>query len=345
MNITTLGIDLAKNIFQLHGVNQRGKTILQKKISRAKLADFIVQLPACTIYMEACAGADYWAKKFISFGHEVKLISPQYVKPFVKTNKNDAKDAEAIVEAGIRPNMRFVEIKTTEQQDIQSTHRIRERLMAQRTALVNQIRGLLMERGIFVQQGVQKLKRELPKIVESDELSASMKENVLELYKELNYLNSKIAFYDEKIEAIFKQNEACLRLEKMPGIGKLTATMLVAIIGNGSTFKNGRHFAAFSGLVPRQCSSGGKERLLGISKRGDTYLRKLLIHGARAVLRHVNKKKDKESLWLQTLAKRAGMNRAAVALANKMARRAWAMIHYGTEYQRGHVPSFKSICN
>lgn len=339
MNITTLGIDLAKNCFQLHGTDARGKAIIKEKISRKRLLSFVANLSKCTVLMEACGASNYWGREFLKLGHEVKLMSPQYVKPFVKTNKNDANDAEAIVEAGNRPSMRFVEVKTIEQQDIQSTHRIRERQITHRTAVANQIRGLLGEYGFAIPQGIHKLRSELPKILENNNLSGLMKENICDLYEELKSLDEKIKKTDGRIEKIFKQNDTCKRLEEIPGIGKLGATMLFAIIGKGNAFKNGRHFAAFSGLVPRQSSSGGKARLLGISKRGDVYMRKLLIHGARAVVRHATAKRDKDSCWIQRLVKRAGVNKTSVALANKIARRAWAMVYYGADYQPGHIPN------
>jgi transposase len=338
MNITTVGIDLAKNSFQLHGVDFRGKAILKKKISRQKLLSNIANLPKCKIFMEACGAANYWGREFTALGHEVKLISPQYVKPFVKTNKNDRNDAEAIVEAGVRPSMRFVSIKTTEQQDIQSVHRIRDRLITQRTALANQVRGFLMEYGIFIAKGICKLRKELPVVLENSGLSGLMKENVRDLYDELKWLDERVEKMNQRITQVFEQNEVCKKLAQIPGVGKLGATMLATTLGDGKAFKNGRHFSAFSGLVPKQCSSGGREKLLGISKRGDAYLRTLLIHGARAVVTYAGRKKDKDNVWLNNLVKRVGVNKPTVAWANKIGRRAWAMVYYGTEYQPGHMP-------
>lgn len=334
--ITLLGIDLAKNVFQLHGVDQKGKAVLKQKMSRAQLGKFIANLPVCTIAMEACGGAHYWARKFQRFGHEVKIISPQFVKPFVKTNKNDAHDAQAITEAASRPDMRFVPIKNVAQQDIQSVHRVRERLICQRTALGNQIRGLLAEYGIVVAQGIAQLKKQLPFILEDaeNELTPKMRELCAELYEELQLLEDRIGRYEIKIQEIFKSHPVCQKLAQIEGIGPLTATILLTVLSNPTLFKNGRHFAAFLGLVPRQHSSGGKQHLMGISKRGDKYLRRLLIHGARSVIQRVDNKTDHRSHWLKQLKARRGYNRACVALANKNARIIWALIANDSVYKK-----------
>lgn len=335
-NITVLGIDLAKNVFQLHGSDATGKVILRKKLTRTKLVETIAKLEPCTIVMEACGGSSYWCRKFNALGHKSKLISPQFVKPFVKTNKSDRNDAEAICEAASRPTMRFVAPNTIEQQDIQAVHRIRSRLIGTRTALVNQIRGLLAEYGIIVAQGVNKIRKALPEILEDAENELTMLGRQLfsELSEELREQDEKIAIYDIKIEAIFKSNEQCQRVSKIDGIGQMTATAIVSAIGDPSTFKNGRHFSAYLGLVPRQSSSGGKEKLLGISKRGDTYLRTLLIHGARSVVMHAKNKEDKRSLWINNLVARRGANRAAVAVANKNARIIWRLLAKNETYKK-----------
>jgi transposase len=305
-DIKILGIDLAKNIFQLHGVDARGKVILQKRLTRNKLSEFIANLPLCLIGMEACGGSHYWARKFQSFGHEVKLMSPQYVKPYVKTNKNDANDAEAICEAVSRPSMRFVPIKSLEQQDIQSLHRIRSRLISEKTALINQIRGLLAEYGIVIAQGVYSLKKILPNLLEefSDHLTPMAQALCLDLYEQFQQINQKVAEYDLKVKELCKHSEVCHRLMQVEGVGPLTATALVATVGDGKVFQKARQLSAFLGLVPRQSSSGGKQVLLGISKRGNTYLRCLLIHGARAVLKTVLHKTDSLSLWIKKLIER-----------------------------------------
>lgn len=326
MTVVTLGIDLAKNVFQLHGINKHGKVLLRKRLSRKKLPSFVAQLTPCLIGMEACSGAHYWARRFKEFGHEVKLISPQFVKPYVKSNKNDFNDAEAICEAVTRPNMRFVAVKTVEQHDIQAMHRIRERLIANRTALANQIRGLLAEYGVALPKGIQYVRKEIPFILEDaeNELTDLSREFLADSYARLKTLDEHVAHYQSRLNQIHQSVPICQNLSKIQGIGPLTATCVVAAVGDAKTFKNGRQFAAWLGLVPRQNSSGGKTVLLGISKRGNRYLRSLLIHGARAVLRYAPNKTDPQSRWLMALEKRRGKNIAVVAMANKTARILWA---------------------
>jgi transposase len=339
-NVTLLAVDLAKNIFQLHGTNKAGKAILKKKISRAKLLEFVANLPLCNIHMEACGSSNYWGREFEKMGHKVKLINPKYVKPYVKRNKNDMNDAAGIAAAARDPDMRFSDIKTEAQQDMQSTHRIRSLLIPQRTALANQARGLLAEYGISIPKGIAHARKKLPEILgnNSSNLSGLMLYNLMYLYEEFQRLDKNIAAYDKKIAELFEENKVCKQLATIPGIGELGATILASMLGNGSGYKNGRHFAAFLGLVPKQHSSGGKERLLGISKGGDTYVRTLLIHGARSVLVWVDKKKDKQSVWLKNLKVRAGNNKTAVALANKIARTAWAVVHENSEYNPNYKP-------
>lgn len=265
--LTLLGIDIAKNVFQLHGVDDKGNSVLKRKLTRTKLVKAIVNLPPCIIAMEACGGANYWYRKFKAMGHEVKLISPQFVKPFVKTNKNDRNDAEAICEAASRPSMRYVSSKTIEQQDLQAVHRIRNRLVEERTALINQIRGLLAEYGIIIAQGISHVRKKLPEILEDaeNELSHLGRELFSDLYEQVAEIDKKVEKYNVKLASIFTSNELCQRISKIEGIGIVSATAVIATIGDPKTFKNGRHFSAFLGLVPRQSSSGGKERLLGIS--------------------------------------------------------------------------------
>lgn len=333
-NISLLAIDIAKNIFQLHGMDKVGKVCFKKRLTRPKLLEYVANLPICTVVMEACGGSNYWARQFQRFGHKVKLISPQFVKPFVKGNKNDGNDAEAIAEAASRPQMRFVSLKTVEQQDTQSVHRIRERLISQRTSLMNQIRGLLLEYGFAIPQGQASLCRCLAEFLEEteNELTPLTRTLSRELYDELQDLNKRIKGYDDKIHHLFVQNESCQRLSKIEGIGPITATAIVSDLGDPNHFKNGRHYAAYLGLVPRQFSSGNKQKLLGISKRGDSYLRKLLIHGARACLFAIGTKQDKRSCWLRGLKERCGVNRTCVALANKNARIIWSLLFHHTEY-------------
>ena len=333
--VAVLGIDLAKQSFQLHGVGANGNTVLTKKLNRNKLSEFIAQLPPCLIGIEACGGSNYWARVFRRHGHSVRMIAPQFVKPFVKSNKNDAVDAEAICEAVQRPSMRFVPSKTVEQQDIQSLHRIRSQAVARRTAQSNQIRGLLMEYGVVIPQGISHVRKEIPCILEdaTNELTFVFRELLNTLYDEMVHLDERIKLLENKLEIVCKENENCQRLLTIPGVGLLSATAMVAAIGDISVFKNGRELAAWLGLVPRQHSTGGKPTLLGISKRGDTYLRTLLIHGGRTVVRVAEKYQDKRNKWISQLDQRRGKNISAVAVANKNARIAWVLLTNKTTFQ------------
>ena len=333
--LAVLGIDLAKLSFQLHGVDDKGNTVLKKKLNRNKLCKFIAKLPPCIIGLEACGGAHYWTRVFQQFGHKVKIIAPQFVKPFVKSNKNDSVDAEAICEAIQRPSMRFVPVKSIEQQDIQSLHRIRSQIVARRTAQANQIRGLLMEYGVIIPKGISYIRKEIPMILEDaeNELSFLFRELLSGLYDEMVHMDNRVSIIERKLETICNQNEDCQRLLSIPGIGLLSATAMIAAIGNINVFKNGRELAAWLGLVPRQHSTGGKPTLLGISKRGDTYLRTLLIHGGRTVVRVSEKYNDKRNNWISDLSQRRGKNISAVAVANKNARIVWALLMNKTTYQ------------
>jgi transposase len=326
--ISTLGIDLSKLSFQLHGVDDSGHCVLRKKLSRAKLLAFIANLPPCLIAIEACGGAHHWYRQFTALGHRVRVIAPQFVKPFVKANKNDAADAEAICEAAQRPNMRFVPAKSVAQQDIQSVHRVRSQAVARRTAQGNQIRGLLMEYGIIVPKGIGNIRKAIPMILEDAEngLTVLFRALLNDLYDEMVHLDERIQGLERKLASLAAQNVDCQRLLTIPGIGPLSATALVAAIGDISVFKSGRELAAWLGLVPRQHSTGGKPTLLGISKRGDSYLRTLLIHGGRAVVRLAHKYDDRRNRWMGELVQRRGKNISAVAVANKNARIAWAVL-------------------
>jgi len=334
MNIKRVGIDLAKQVFQIHGVDGLEKVVLRKQLRRAQLLDYFKKLPRCLIGMEACGGAHYWARELQKLGHTVKLMAPQFVKPYVKSNKNDANDAEAICEAVARPTMRFVAIKTVAQQDIQAIHRIRSELVQQRTAKANQIRGLLAEYGIVVGRRVEVLRNALPQLLESAEngLTADFRVLLDGLRQDLMTLDERVDDMDKKIKTLANSNPVAKRLQQIPGIGPIIATALICAIGDGKQFKRGRDMAAWLGLTPRQHSSGGKDRLLGISKRGDAYLRTLLIHGARSVLRVAGNKNDPRSRWMQNLCGRRNKNIAAVALANKNARIAWALLSKETDY-------------
>lgn len=335
-NITILGIDLAKNIFQLHGADNKGKCILTKRLlSREKLIEFTLNLRPCTIAIEASTGAHYWARTFMAFGHEVKMIAPQFVKPYVKSNKNDRNDAAAIAEAASRPEMKFVSIKTVAQQDILAIHRARELQVKHRTAQANQIRGLLAEYGICIAKGNTNI-RKLPVFLElhEEKLTPLAQDLFKELYEQFNTYDAQINKYEKQITAIIKQYPLGKELMEIEGVGPLSASAAIATIGDAHTFKNGREVAAWLGLVPKQYSSGNTIRLGGISKRGDEYLRKLLILGARNVVRTCENKTDKRSIWIANKKERGGINKAAVALANKNARIIWAILSTGECYRK-----------
>ena len=338
MKITTIGIDLAKNVFQVHGVDARGKTVLNKPLKRAQMAAFFANLPPCLVGMEACAGAHHWARKLQSFGHTVRLMAPQFVKPYVKSNKNDAADAQAICEAVARPSMRFVAVKNVAQQALLAMHRVRQGWVKSRTAQANQIRGLLGEYGLILPQGIAHIAKRVPVLIEdaANELPGALRALLGRLLDQLKALEQQLAQLEAQIKAWHRENDASRRLEQVPGIGPLTASALVASIGEARSFDNGRQVAAWLGLVPRQHSSGGKPTLLGISKRGDSYLRTLLIHGARAVILAARRKPDQGG-WLRDLLRRRNPNVAAVALANKNARIAWALLAHQRSYQADYA--------
>ena len=333
--ISVLGMDIATRVLHVVGMADTGHVVLRKRLARGELLPFIAQLPPLRIGMEACGSAHYWARRFREHGHDVRLIAPQFIKAYVKSPKNDARDAEAICEAVTRPTMRFVPIKRVEQQDLQALHRVRERLIKARTALVNEIRGLLSEYGMIVPQGITKFRRLIVPTLEAGQaqLTPCSRELFRQLYEELLALDQRLASYDEQLTAIGQAHPECQRLQTIPGIGPVTATALIAAIGDATQFKNGRQLTAWLGLVPREHSTGGKPRLLGISKRGDVYLRTLLVHGARTILRWVDTKSDDRSRWLRALIARRGKNRAAVAFANKNARIVWALLVYQQEYR------------
>ncbi len=337
MKITTIGIDLAKEVFQIHGVDNHGKTVLRKQLRRREMAKYFGNLESCLVGMEACGSSHHWARKLGKFGHTVKLMSPQFVKPYVKTNKHDMADAEAICEAVSRPNMRFVSIKNVEQQSILSVHRARQGFVKARTAQANQIRGLLSEFGIVIPQGIHSIDKRMPDILEDADngLPGTMRHLLKRLNDYLKELSRQVEALELQIKLWHKENEASQKLEAIPGIGPITASAIVATVGNAREFKNGRQLSAWLGLVPKQRSSGGKQILLGISKRGDTYLRTLLIHGARAVIRFAEKKAEPEN-WLRKLIMRRNKNVAAVALANKNARIIWALLAKDTIFHPNH---------
>jgi len=334
MEIMRIGLDLAKNVFEVYGVDEQEQPALRKTLKRSQVMKFFAQLNPCIVGIESCGSAHHWARKLRSFGHEVRMMAPQFVAPYRKSDKNDHNDAEAICEAAGRPNMRFVPVKTEEQQAVLMVHRVRSLMVGERTSLVNQIRGLLSEFGIVLPQGRCHVRSQLPSILEDAEndLPAVAREVFANQYERLCELDSKIDEYDRKIEALAKADEDAKRLMALEGIGPITATAIIASVGDITTFKNGRQFAAWLGLVPRQWSTGGRARHGRITKRGDVYLRTLLIHGARAVMRYLMNKDDRKSEWVKAVRERRGFNKAAVALAAKHARILWAMLAKGSEY-------------
>lgn len=338
MKVSRVGIDLAKQIFQVHGVDAQGRKVCSRRLRRVQVLAYFANLSPCLIGMEACASAHYWARKLTELGHEVRLMAPQFVKAYVKSNKNDANDAEAICEAVGRPNMRFVRIKSVAQQDIQALHRVRTELVRHRTAKVNQIRGLLNEYGIALSQGVAQVRRALPVLIENVDVALSVDFVLLlsGLREDLVHLDGRVTALDRQIDALARADADARRLLSLRGVGPITATALVAALGDARQFHRGRDASAWVGLVPGQHSSGGKERLLRISKRGDAYLRTLLVHGARSVVKAAPGKADRLSLWIQSLCARRNKNVAAVALANKTMRMAWALMVRGGRYEPEH---------
>ena len=337
MKLIRVGVDLAKSVFQVHGVGRSEKAAWRRKLSRAEWIKAVQQNvpPEAEIGMEACGSAHHWARELRALGYSVKLIAPQFVKPYVKSNKNDATDAEAICEAMSRPGMRFVSVKTVDQQDVQAAHRIRSELMDQRKAKVNQIRGLTAEYGLVAPREILHLRRAIPLWLEDQEngLSPRFRRLLTGLWDDLRVLDGRLVELDQEITTIAASDPVAKRLQQLRGVGPLIATALVATVGDASQFSNGRQMAASLGLTPKQNSSGGKERLLGISKRGDCYVRCVLIHGARSMINSAKTKTDPLSLWVLRIAATRHPNVAAVALANKTARIAWAMIRHETDYQ------------
>lgn len=340
MKITTVGIDLAKNVFQVHAVDEHGKVALRKQLRRDQVTKFFVNLPACLIGMEACGSAHHWARTLQGFGHTVRLMSPQFVKPYVKSNKNDAADAEAICEAVTRPNMRFVPVKSVEQQAVLSLHRARQGFVIARTAQANQIRSLLGEFGLVIPKGICHVAKQVPQLLEdaSSQLPGAFRQLIVRLTEHLKELDKLVDDFEDQIKAWHRSSELSLKLEKIPGIGPLGASALVASIADANSFDNGRQLSAWLGLVPRQHSSGGRPTLLGISKRGDVYLRTLLIHGARSAIVAAQRKTVNTNVWLASLLNRRHPNVAAVALANKNVRTVWALLAHGREFQPTYVP-------
>jgi transposase len=334
MQIAVLGIDLGKNSCSVAGLDRTGKVVLRRRLHRESVIELASGLAPCVMALEACCGAHHLGRILRDQGHAVRLMSAEYVRPYVKSQKNDDWDAEAIAEASTRPTMRFVELKSSEQLDVQSLHRVRDRLVGERTALLNQVRAVLLERGITIAQGRRKLEQGLAVILEGQEVRLSQRVRVLleDMRAEWRELDRRIEAFDDEFAALAKTDDVTRRLVSIPGIGVLNATALVAAIGNGTTFARGRDLAAWLGLVPRQVTTGGKPRLLGISKRGNKYLRKLLVHGARAALPSLSASPTPIGQWLKGLMARAHKNKVVVALANKLARIVWAVLRHGGTY-------------
>ncbi len=336
MKLSRVGIDLAKNVYQLHGVDRTGKTMLKRRLKRHQWFKVLLEKtePGCVIGMEACASAHHWGRQLQARGYTVKLIPPQFVKPYVKSNKSDAKDAEAICEAMSRPNMRFVTVKTVEQQDIQATHRIRAELITQRTAKANQIRGLVAEYGLVAPKHMSSLRAAIPCWLEDAEngLTGDFRNLLHGVWNDLLGLDDRVCEMDKLIKRLAENNEDCVRLQQLRGVGPMISTAMIASVGDARQYRTSRQMAAAIGITPKQHSSGDKHRLLGISKRGDVYLRTLMIHGARAVVARAAHKDDRLSRWVTNIANKKHPNVAAVALANKTARMAWAMLRNETDY-------------
>ena len=335
MNITTVGSDLAKNVFSVHGVDAHGKIVLKKTVSRSKLLECFANLPLCRVAMEACSGAHHWARRLSAMGHDARIIAPRFVIPYRKSGKNDSNDSEAICEAASRPAMRFVPVKSSEQQAVLCLHRIRSERVAERTAQLNQIRGLLSEFGLIMPKGRYPAQHHIPDILEDAEngLPGLTRRLLFDVYQRILQLNQQILAYDRELEQLARHSHAAQRLMTAPGIGAITATAVVASIADPGQFHNGRQLAAWLGLVPRQYSTGGKTRLGRITKQGDKYLRMLLIHGARSVLASLGDKQDRVSCWLRELIERRGYKRATVALAAKNARLIWVLLTRGEDHR------------
>jgi len=335
MDIAVLGIDLGKNSCSVVGLDASGRVVLRRRLQRKTIVALAAKLSPCTVAMEACCGAHHLGRVLAAQGHTLRLMSPEYVRPYVKAQKNDDRDAEAIAEAATRPTMRFIALKSEDQLDMQTLHRVRDRIVAERTSLMNQLRAILLERGIIVPKGRAKLRLRIsePILQPCEELSPRIRLLIEDMLTRWQALDDRIAAFDAEFAAEARQNEAARRLTAIPGIGALNATALVAAVGDAQTFGRGRDLAAWLGLVPRQATTGGKPRLLGISKRGNRYLRKMLIQGARSALPTLSRGQTSLGQWLRGLLARAHVNTVVVALAAKMARTAWALLRHGRTFE------------
>jgi len=335
MKTTTVGLDLAKNVFSLHGTDAHGNVTLRKTVRRSRLLELFAQLPPCVVGMEACSGAQHWSRRLLALGHTPRIMAAEFVAPYRHGGKNDSNDAAAICEAVTRPSTRFVPAKSVEQQAVLAVHRVRQGLVEERTALANRLRGLLAEYGVSIGAGIDRLRRALPEVLADGDngVPGLAREVFADMGDHLRELDARIGLYDRRIAALAQASEPARRLMRVEGVGPVTATAIVASVGDAKVFRNGRQFAAWLGLVPRQHSTGGKQRLGTITKHGDVYLRTLLIHGSRAVLRVSSRHDDAKSRWVQNLRQRSHDNVAAVALAAKHARIIWALLARGHQYQ------------
>lgn len=334
MQVTSIGLDIAKSVFRVHGADVNGKPVIRRQLRRREILRFFANLERCLIGIEACHSSHYWARELIAIGHEVRLIATQYVRPFRRGGKNDANDAEAICDALSRPSINTVAVKSAEQQAVQSLHRASERLIHQRTTTANQIRSLVAEEGVVCAQGIARLRRCLHDlVVDESRVTPLLRGLISQFLEQLSALDQWISELDAKIRGLATQSEVCRRLRCLPGVGPVIATAILGTVGNAHSFKNGRQFAASLGLVPGQRSSGGRIQLLGITKRGDTYLRKLLVQGARAIMRVVGRHNDGLSNWVRKLMARRHKHVVAVALANKMARTIWVLLVKGEQFE------------
>ena len=341
MDISVLGVDLGKNVCSVVGLNASGAVVMRRKVRRETLIALAEKLPPCVVGMEACCGAHHLGRVFAAHGHDVRLMSPEYVRPYIKAQKNDDRDAEGIAEAATRPTMRFVELKSQDQLDMQTLHRSRDRLVGERTALINQLRAILLERGMVAPQGKRKLVQFLGVLMDEQggaELSLRMIVLVGDARTQWAELDRRISAFDAEFVRWVKENEEARRLTTMPGVGPIVASALVAAVGRAESFDRGRDLAAWLGLVPRQFTTGGKPKLLGISKRGNKYLRRQLIHGARAALPYVAERDTPLGRWAKELMSRAHRNVAVVAFANKLARIAWAVLRRGERFAVTEMP-------
>lgn len=334
MSVTIIGLDIAKSVFQVHGADDAGNPLIRRKLRRRDVMRFFVNIERCLIGIEACHSSHYWARELIALGHDVRLIPTQYVRPFRRGGKNDANDAEAICDALSRPSINTVAVKSAEQQSVQSLHRSRERLIHQRTSTANQIRSLIAEEGVVCSRGITQLRRCLHEVIaDPDGITPLLRSLIGQSLEQLAALDQWIGELDLKIHELARQSTVCRQLTRLPGVGPVIATAILGTVGSAHAFRNGRQFAASLGLVPGQRSSGGRTLLLGITKRGDAYLRKLLVQGVRAIMRVVDRHDDRQSQWVRQLLERRHKHVVAVALANKLARTIWALLVKGEQFE------------